>query len=104
MSMHLEDDIQNGWEVFARDGTRIGTVARVQGDQLQIALDEGEAQRSVPRNLVIEAHGSRVELDMAPEELGIHPATTPVPSAPARDPGAPPAVVIPEHSRRLTGG
>jgi hypothetical protein len=103
MSIHMDDAIQTGWEVFARDGSRAGTVAGVDGEQLRITLDEGDAERTVSRSLVMEAHGGRVELDIAPEELGLRPSTS-GPSAPQRDPGAPPAIVIPEHSRRLTGG
>ena len=103
MSLHLDDGIETGWEVFARDGTRAGTVAGIQDDQLLITLEDGDAERSVPRHLVIEAHGGRVELDMAPDELGLQ-ATSGEPALPTRDPGAPPKIATPEQMRRLTGG
>ena len=101
MSIHLDDHIQTGWEVFARDGSRVGTVAGIEGDQLLIALDDGQAQRTVPLNLVMEAHGGRVELDMPPDELGVVRPSGAAP-APTGDPLKPVKPVTPEQMR--TGG
>jgi len=103
MDSNLDDGIRTGWEVFARDGSRAGTIVSAEGDALHVALGDGDATVTVPRNLVMEAHGGRVELDMAPEDLGIA-RSSGEPAAPTRDPGAPPKIATPEQMRRLTGG
>ena len=103
MDTNVDDGIQTGWEVFARDGSLAGTIVSVDGQALHVALGDGDATATVPRNLVMEAHGGRVEVDMAPEELGIE-RSSGAPAAPTRDPGAPPKIATPEQMRRLTGG
>jgi hypothetical protein len=103
METALNDEIQAGWDVVARDGTPAGTVAEVGPDTLTIRPAVDAEAVTVARHLVMEAHAGRVELDIDPAELGIA-APRDQAAPPKLDPGAPPMTATPEQTRRITGG
>jgi hypothetical protein len=97
------DGIRPGWKAYARDGSEAGTVTEVSPDELVVrAVGNDSEPVRVPIGLVVEAHAGRVELDLGIEEFGG--SSEQEPSAPSRDPGAPPRVITEEHIRRFTGG
>jgi hypothetical protein len=70
MALPSHEAVQPGSQVFASDGTEIGTVVRVEPTVITVkksGLLGGEIQ--VPRSLVLQVEGGHVELSVTKDGL-----------------------------------